>query len=62
MRDPDEEADDYIRKIEEAKLALRRELARLPYEEKIRRIIEMQRFARDFKKDPSREVIVWDMD
>ncbi len=56
------EITEYIKKIEESKLALRRELARLPYEEKIRRIIEMQRFAREFRKDRSEEIFAWDME
>ena len=53
---------EYEKKIKEAKLSMRRELVKLPFEEKIRRIVEMQKFSREFKKDKSKEVFVWGLD
>ena len=36
-------------------------LIALPFEEKIRRVIEMQRIERDLKRDPSKKVYVWNL-
>ena len=44
----------------EAKKAIRRDLIALPFEEKIRRIIEMQKMEKELKKDKSRKIYVWD--
>jgi hypothetical protein len=43
----------------DAKMALRRELIALPFEEKIKRVIEMQRTMKALRKDGDREVFVW---
>jgi hypothetical protein len=53
---------EYIEKIKKTKLEIKQELINLPYEEKIRRVVEMQKFSRDFKKDKSTTVYVWDLD
>ena len=53
---------EYIDKIKRAKKEIKQELINLPYEEKIRRVVEMQKFSRDFKKDKSTIVYVWDLD
>lgn len=53
---------EYIEKIKKTKLEIKQELINLPYEEKIRRVVEMQKFSRDFKKDKSTIVYVWDLD
>lgn len=45
----------------DAKLALRRELIALPFEEKIRRIIEMQKVMKASRREGDREVFVWKM-
>lgn len=43
----------------EAKLALRRELIALPFEEKIRRVIEMQKIEKALKRNEGKEIFVW---
>jgi hypothetical protein len=43
----------------EAKMALRREMIALPFEEKINRVIEMQKMARSLQREGAREIIVW---
>jgi hypothetical protein len=53
---------EYIEKIKKTKKEIKQELINLPYEEKIRRVVEMQKFSRDFKKDKSTIVYVWDLD
>jgi len=53
---------EYIEKIKKTKQEIKQELINLPYEEKIRRVVEMQKFSRDFKKDKSTTVYVWDLD
>jgi|LauGreDrversion4_1035100.scaffolds.fasta_scaffold67063_3 hypothetical protein len=53
---------EYIEKIKKTKKEIKQELINLPYEEKIRRVVEMQKFSRDFKKDKSTTVYVWDLD
>ena len=45
----------------EAKMALRREMIALPFEEKIKRVIEMQRMMKALRKDGDKEVFVWKM-
>ena len=46
-----------IQRISRAKLRRRRELAKLPFDKKIEIIIEMQKIARDIRKD--RKYRVW---
>jgi len=53
---------EYIEKIKKTKKEIKQELINLPYEEKIRRVVEMQKFSRDFKKDKNTTVYVWDLD
>jgi len=53
---------EYIEKIKKTKQEIKQELINLPYEEKIRRVVEMQKFSRDFKKDKNITVYVWDLD
>jgi hypothetical protein len=53
---------EYIEKIKKTKQEIKQELINLPYEEKIRRVVEMQKFSRDFKKDKNTIVYVWDLD
>ncbi len=53
---------EYIEKIKKTKKEIKQELINLPYEEKIRRVVEMQKFSRDFKKDKNTIVYVWDLD
>ena len=43
----------------DAKLALRRELIALPFEEKIRRVVELQKMQKALQRDGSKEVFVW---
>jgi hypothetical protein len=43
----------------EAKLALRRELIALPFEEKIKRVIDMQKMQKALQRDGSKEIFVW---
>jgi hypothetical protein len=45
----------------DAKLALRRELIALPFEEKIQRVIELQRAQKSLQRDGDREIFVWRM-
>ena len=45
----------------DAKLALRRELIALPFEEKIRRVIEMQKVQKSLQPDGAQEIFVWKM-
>jgi hypothetical protein len=53
---------EYIEKIKKTKKEIKQELINLSYEEKIRRVVEMQKFSRDFKKDKNTIVYVWDLD
>lgn len=50
--------DEVLEKILKAKQERRKELARLPIEEKIKILVEMQKIASNIKKNPNR--IVWD--
>ncbi|MDX1959231.1 MAG: hypothetical protein SFU98_11700 [Leptospiraceae bacterium] len=52
---------EYIEKIKATKQDIKQELIQLSYEEKIRRVVEMQKFSRDFKKDKDKIVYVWDL-
>jgi len=45
-----------------AKEKLRDELIALPFEEKIRRVIEMQKIERELKKDSGKHIYVWTME
>jgi len=50
-----------LRRSLESKERLRDKLIKLPFEEKIRRVIEMQKLERELKKDKSKHVYVWTM-
>ena len=41
---------------------IRADLRALPFPEKIKRIIEMQKIARELNKDPNRKIYVWNWD
>lgn len=45
----------------DSKLALRRELIALPFEEKIRRVIEMQKMQKTLRGDGKRDIFVWNI-
>ncbi len=45
----------------DAKLALRRELIALPFEEKIRRVIELQKMQKALHREGGKEVFVWNI-
>lgn len=49
----------YISNVKKAKRALKKELISLSYIEKIKRVIEMQKTSKKFKKDKSIKVYVW---
>lgn len=53
--------EEYIEKIKKTKQAMKQELIALSFEEKIKRVVEMQKFSRDFKKDKDKIVYVWDL-
>lgn len=53
--------EEYIERIKKTKQAMKRELIALSFEEKIQRVVEMQKFSRDFKKDKDKVVYVWDL-
>ena len=40
---------------------IRQDLRALPFEEKIKRVIEMQKIERDLKKDKNKKVYVWNL-
>ncbi len=44
-----------------AKEKIRRDLINLPFEEKIKRVIEMQKIERDLKKDKNKKIYVWNL-
>ncbi|HMV81369.1 MAG TPA: hypothetical protein PL169_06975 [Leptospiraceae bacterium] len=52
---------DYIAKIKKTKQEIKKELIALPFEEKIRRLIEMQKISKELKKDRNIEVFVWEI-
>ena len=52
---------EYIEKIKRTKLQMKKDLIELSFEEKIRRVVEMQKFSKEFKKDKSKEIYVWDL-
>jgi len=45
----------------DSKLALRRELIALPFEEKIRRVVEMQKMQKTLRAENKREIFVWNI-
>ncbi len=53
--------EEYIETIKKAKQAMKKELIALSFEEKIQRVVEMQKFSRDFKKDKDKVIYVWDL-
>jgi hypothetical protein len=53
--------EEYIETIKKAKQAMKKELITLSFEEKIQRVVEMQKFSRDFKKDKDKVIYVWDL-
>ncbi len=52
---------DYIARIKKTKQEIKKELIALPFEEKIRRMIEMQKISKELKKDRNIEVFVWEI-
>ena len=44
-----------------SKAELRSRLIELPFDEKIRRVIEMQKIERELKKDKTKKVYVWSL-
>lgn len=53
--------EEYIRKIQETKQEIKKELIALSFEEKIRRVIEMQKISKELKKDKHLEIFVWEI-
>ena len=53
--------EEHIETIKKAKQAMKKELIALSFEEKIQRVVEMQKFSRDFKKDKDKVIYVWDL-
>lgn len=53
--------EEYIEKIKRTKQMMKQDLIALSFEEKIRRVVEMQKFSRDFKKDKDKIIYVWDI-
>jgi hypothetical protein len=53
--------EEYIQKIKETKQAIKDELINLSFEEKIKRVIEMQKVSKELKKDKSKEIFVWEL-
>ena len=53
--------EEYIEIIKKSKQAMKKELIALSFEEKIQRVVEMQKFSRDFKKDKDKVIYVWDL-
>ena len=51
----------HLHKVLRVKQIVRRNLVKLPYVEKIRRVIEMQRLASKFKRDPTRHIYIWNI-
>ena len=45
----------------ETKKKIQQDLINLSFEEKIKRVIEMQKFERDLKKDKERKIYVWEL-
>lgn len=54
--------EEHLRDFLQTKEKIRSALRNLPFEEKIRRVIEMQKIARDLNRDPKRKVHVWSLD
>jgi len=52
----------HLEKVIAGKKELKKELIRLSFPEKIKRIIEMQKFSRDFAKDKTKKIYVWTME
>jgi hypothetical protein len=52
---------EYIERIKKTKQEIKKELIALPFEEKIRRVIEMQKFSKEIKKDKNKEIYVWEL-
>lgn len=53
-------AQEHLKKVLEGKRKLKEELIKLPFEEKVKRIVEMQKFAASL--NPSRNIYVWELD
>lgn len=53
---------EYLKEISRSKINMRKDLVALPYAEKIRRVVEMQRLVRTFHRDKSKKFYVWDIE
>ena len=53
--------EEHLQDFLKTKEKIRQDLIKLPFEEKIRRVIEMQKIERDLKKDKTKKVYVWNM-
>ncbi len=53
--------DEHLKSFLATKRALRLEAIRLPFEEKLKRVIQMQILERDLKKDKTKKVYVWSL-
>ncbi|MBL7662696.1 hypothetical protein JNK13_08085 [bacterium] len=52
----------HLEKVLEGKKELKKQLIALPFAEKIRRIIEMQKFAAAIRKPGSKPVFIWELE
>ncbi len=52
----------YIAQIERSKISMSQDLIKLPYKEKIRRVIEMQKMSAKLKPKGSKKVHIWNLD
>ena len=55
------ELEEHLQKFLLSKKVLREKAIKLTFEEKIQRVIEMQKIEREFKADKSRKVYVWNL-
>jgi len=51
----------HLEKFLSTKEKLRKEMINLSFEEKILRVIEMQKIERDLKKDKTKKIYVWSL-
>jgi len=61
MRDLNLTKEEHLQRVLDEKKAMKKELIKLPFEEKIRRVIEMQKVTREFSRDKSKKIYVWNL-
>lgn len=52
---------DYLKELKKNKILLKIELSKLPFEEKIKRVVEMQKMQKEWMKEKNKPFYVWEL-